>query len=128
MMSIPENLRYTKSHEWVRVEGESVVVGITNYAQDQLGEIVFVELPEVGDSVEAGTEMGTLESVKAVSEVLAPVSGEVLEGNERLEDEPDLVNQSPFNDGWLVRIKGSIEGSNTMDATAYAALLEEEKN
>ena len=127
-MSIPENLRYTKSHEWVRVEGESVVVGITNYAQDQLGEIVFVELPEVGDSVEAGTEMGTLESVKAVSEVLAPVSGEVLEGNERLEDEPDLVNKSPFDDGWLVRIKGSIEGSNTMDATTYAALLEEEKN
>jgi len=125
-MSIPTDLLYTKSHEWARVEGNSVVIGITHYAQDQLGEVVFVELPEVGDTVEAGTEMGTLESVKAVSELLAPVSGEVVEINENLEDSPDLVNTSPFEEGWLVKIKGSAEGM--MDATAYTAHLEAEQH
>jgi glycine cleavage system H protein len=125
-MSIPTDLLYTKSHEWARVEGDSVVIGITHYAQDQLGEVVFVELPEVGDTVEAGTEMGTLESVKAVSELLAPVSGEVVEINENLEDSPDLVNTSPFEEGWLVKIKGSAEGM--MDATAYTAHLEAEQH
>ena len=104
-MSIPQDLLYTKSHEWARVEGDIVVIGITHYAQDQLGEVVFVELPAVGDSVEAGEEMGTLESVKAVSEMLAPVSGEIIEANDTLEDEPNLVNQSPFEEGWLVKIK-----------------------
>ncbi len=125
-MSIPTDLLYTKSHEWARVEGDSVVIGITHYAQDQLGEVVFVELPEVGDTVEAGTEMGTLESVKAVSELLAPVSGEVVEINENLEDSPDLVNTSPFEEGWLVKIKGSAEGM--MDATAYTVHLEAEQH
>jgi glycine cleavage system H protein len=125
-MSIPQDLFYTKSHEWARVEGDAVVIGITHYAQDQLGEVVFVELPEVGDTVEAGTEMGTLESVKAVSELLAPVSGEVVEINENLEDSPDLVNTSPFEEGWLVKIKGSAEGM--MDATAYTAHLEAEQH
>lgn len=125
-MSIPQNLLYTKSHEWARVEGDIVVIGITHYAQDQLGEVVFVELPAAGDAVEAGEEMGTLESVKAVSEMLSPLSGEVVEANEALEDNPDLVNQSPFDEGWLVKIKGSVEG--LMDAEAYAALLEAEQN
>ncbi len=125
-MSIPQELLYTKSHEWVRVEGDTVVIGITHYAQDQLGEVVFVELPAAGDTVEAGEEMGTLESVKAVSEMLAPISGEVIEANEALEDSPDLVNKSPFGDGWLVKIKGSAEG--LMDARSYAALLEAEQH
>ncbi len=127
-MSIPQDLLYTKSHEWVRVEGDSVVIGITHYAQDQLGEVVFVELPVVGNAVEAGEEMGTLESVKAVSEMLAPLSGEVVEANEALEDSPDLVNQSPFDEGWLVKIKGSIEGMDLLDPQSYAALLEAEQH
>ena len=125
-MSIPQNLLYTTSHEWVRVEGDTVVIGITHYAQDQLGEVVFVELPSVGDTVVAGEEMGTLESVKAVSEMLAPLSGEVVDANEALEDSPNLINQSPFDDGWLVKIKGSVEG--LMDAQGYAALLEAEQH
>ncbi len=127
-MSIPQNLLYTKSHEWVRVEGDCVVIGITHYAQDQLGEVVFVELPSVGDAVEAGEEMGTLESVKAVSEMLAPLSGEVIEANEALEDSPDLVNQSPFDEGWLVKIKGSVEGMDLLDPQGYAALLKAEQH
>ncbi|RLE21751.1 MAG: glycine cleavage system protein GcvH [Acidobacteria bacterium] len=127
-MSIPRDLQYTKSHEWVRVEGDSVVIGITHYAQDQLGEVVFVELPAVGDTVETGEEMGTLESVKAVSEMLAPLSGEVTEVNEALEDNPNLINQSPFGDGWLVKITGSVEGLGMMDASGYAALLEAEQH
>ena len=127
-MSIPKDLLFTKSHEWVRVEGDSVVVGITHYAQDQLGEVVFVELPAVGDAVDAGEEMGTLESVKAVSELLSPLSGEVVEANEALEDSPDLVNQSPFDKGWLVKITGSIDGLDLMDTEAYTALLEAEQH
>ncbi len=127
-MSIPQDLMYTKSHEWVRVEGDSVVIGITHYAQDQLGEVVFVELPATGDTVEAGEEMGTLESVKAVSEMLAPLSGEVIEVNEALEDNPNLVNQSPFDEGWLVKITGSVEGLDMMDAQGYAALIEAEQH
>ncbi len=127
-MSIPQDLLYTKSHEWARVEGGTVVIGITHYAQDQLGEVVFVELPAVGDAVEAGEEMGTLESVKAVSEMLAPLSGEVIEVNEALEDDPSLVNQSPFDEGWLVKITGSVEGLDMMDAEAYAALIEAEQH
>ncbi len=127
-MSIPQNLLYTKSHDWVRVEGDSVVIGITHYAQDQLGEVVFVELPAVGDTVEAGEEMGTLESVKAVSEMLAPLSGEVIEANEALEDSPDLVNKSPFDEGWLVKIKGSVEGMDLLDPQGYAALLKAEQH
>ncbi len=127
-MSIPQDLLYTKSHEWARVEGGTVVIGITHYAQDQLGEVVFVELPAVGDAVEAGEEMGTLESVKAVSEMLAPLSGEVIEVNEALEDDPSLVNQSPFDEGWLVKITGSVEGLDMMDAQGYAALIEAEQH
>lgn len=127
-MSVPQDLMYNKSHEWARVEGDAVVVGITHYAQDQLGEVVFVELPDVGDTVDAESEMGTLESVKAVSELLAPLSGEVVEANEALEDSPNLVNQSPYDEGWLVKIKGSVDGLDLMDADAYAAFLEAEQH
>ncbi len=125
-MTIPADLLYARSHEWIRVEEDGVLIGITEYAQDQLGEVVYVELPEVGTAVDAGEELGTLESVKAVSEFLSPVAGEVVEINERLQDEPNLVNEDPYGDGWLVRISGSAEGDATLDAEGYAAFLEQE--
>ncbi len=125
-MSIPADLMYARTHEWIRAEDDGVVVGITHYAQDQLGEVVFVELPEVGTTVDAGEELGTLESVKAVSEFLAPVAGEVLEVNERLIDEPNLVNDDPYGDGWLVKMSGSADGDGILDAAAYKAFLEQE--
>ena len=124
-MSVPSNLLYSTTHEWVRVEGDTVVVGITHYAQDQLGDVVFVEIPEVGDTADSGNELGTLESVKAVSEFNAPVAGEVLEVNERLAEEPNLVNEDPYGDGWLVKIAGGPD-AELLDAEAYAALIEEE--
>ena len=125
-MSVPNDLLYTRSHEWTRVEGDVVVIGITHYAQDQLGEVVYVELPEVGVGVDAAEELGTLESVKAVSEFNSPVGGEVVEINERLEDEPNLVNEDPYGDGWLVKINGSTDGEDLLDAAAYTAMIEEE--
>ena len=125
-MSIPADLMYARTHEWIRAEDDGVVVGITHYAQDQLGEVVFVELPEVGTTVDAGEELGTLESVKAVSEFLAPVAGEVLEVNQRLVDEPNLVNDDPYGDGWLVKMSGSADGDGILDAAAYKAFLEQE--
>jgi glycine cleavage system H protein len=126
-MSVPKNLMYARTHEWARAEGDRVVVGITHYAQDQLGEVVYIELPEVGDTIDAGTELGTLESVKAVSEFNAPVAGEVVEVNERLADEPNLVNEDPYGDGWLVKIAGALEG-DLLDPAAYEKLLEEESH
>jgi glycine cleavage system H protein len=125
-MTIPADLLYARSHEWIRVDDDGVMVGITHYAQDALGEVVFVELPEVGTTVDAGEELGTLESVKAVSEFLAPVAGEVVEVNERLESEPNLVNDDPYGDGWLVKMSGSVENEELLDAAAYASFLEQE--
>lgn len=125
-MTVPEDLMYARSHEWIRAEGDGVIVGITHYAQDQLGEVVYVELPKVGTGVDAGDELGTLESVKAVSEFLAPVAGEVIEVNERLEDEPNLVNEDPYGDGWLVKLSGSIDGDQLLDAAGYQEFLEQE--
>jgi len=125
-MTIPDGLKYGRSHEWIRTEGDSVVVGITHYAQDQLGEVVYVELPDVGSSVAVGDELGTLESVKAVSEFLAPIAGEVLEVNTRLEDEPNLVNDDPYGDGWLVKLSGSAEGEEFLDAAGYQEFLDQE--
>lgn len=127
-MTVPNELKYNRSHEWVRAEGDAVVVGITHYAQDQLGEVVYVELPDVGTDVDSGDELGTLESVKAVSEFLAPVAGEVLAVNERLEDEPNLVNDDPYGDGWLVKMSGSIEGKELFDAAGYQEFLEQEND
>lgn len=126
MPAVPEDLLYARSHEWVRVEGDVVVVGITDYAQDQLGEVVYVELPDVGRSVDAGEEMGTLESVKAVSEMISPVAGEVVAVNEQLNSEPNLVNEDPFGDGWLVKISGSVD-EDLLDAAAYRQHCAEEK-
>jgi glycine cleavage system H protein len=127
-MSVPNDLSYTRSHEWARVEGDLVVVGITHYAQDQLGEVVYVELPEVGLGANAGEELGTLESVKAVAEFLSPVAGEVVEVNERLAEEPNLVNEDPYGDGWLVKISGALEDDELLDAKAYKELLAEESH
>lgn len=125
-MSVPADLLYNRSHDWALVEGDVIVVGITHYAQDQLGEVVFAELPDIGTDVASGNELGTLESVKAVSEFLSPVSGEVVEVNEKLEDSPNLINEDPYGEGWLVKISGSVEGEDLFDAAAYAAFLEEE--
>lgn len=127
-MTVPNDLLYTRSHEWVRDEGGVVVMGITHYAQDQLGEVVYVELPEAGLGIDSGVELGTLESVKAVAEFLAPVAGEVIEANERLADEPNLVNEDPYGDGWLVKLSGSIDEDEMLDAAAYQQLIEEESH
>ncbi|MEJ2189964.1 MAG: glycine cleavage system protein GcvH [Acidobacteriota bacterium] len=127
-MTVPVELLYNRSHEWARIEGDTVVVGITHYAQDQLGEVVYVELPEVGTGVDTGDELGTLESVKAVSEFLSPAAGEVIEINERLEEEPNLVNDDPYGDGWLVKISGSTEGEDLLDAEGYQEFLEQESD
>jgi glycine cleavage system H protein len=101
----PEDSRYAKSHEYIAVEGEVGTIGITDYAQKELGDVVFVELPQVGTQLEAGDELGSIESVKAVSELFAPVGGEVVEVNERLAEKPELVNTDPYGDGWMVRVK-----------------------
>ena len=102
---LPDDLRYADDHEWVRVEGEKVRVGLDDYAQDQLGDIVFVELPQVGDTFEQGGEFATVESVKAVCECYLPVGGEIIAVNSALEDAPELINQSPYSDGWMVDVK-----------------------
>lgn len=101
----PHDSRYTKSHEYVHVDGDTAVVGITDYAQKELGDVVFVELPQVGTELEQGDEMGSIESVKAVSELFSPVSGEVIEINESLADKPDLVNSDPYGDGWMIKLR-----------------------
>jgi len=127
-MEFPEELKYTDEHEWVMVEADVVTVGITDFAQDQLGDVVFVELPAVGTMVEAGKPFGVVESVKAVSDVYAPVSGEVVEINEELPDAPETINTSPYDDGWMIKIKLSdpAELEGLMDADAYQEFIEEE--
>ncbi|MGD9898632.1 MAG: glycine cleavage system protein GcvH [Calditrichaceae bacterium] len=121
-MSIPGELKYTKDHEWTKTDGDIVVVGITDYAQGELGDVVFVELPEVGDKVNMGDSFGTIEAVKAVADLFSPVSGEIVEINGALEDEPETVNKDPYGEGWMVKIKISdiSELKNLMDAAAYA--------
>ena len=117
----PSDYLYSRDHEWVRVEGDTCVLGITEYAQEELGEIVFVELPEAGQSFDSTDEVGTIESVKAVAEVYTPVSGEVTEVNASLEDEPELLNDDPHGDGWLIRLKMSDKGElkELMSAEQY---------
>ena len=124
-MNFPENVKYTKEHEWIRVEGEEAVVGITDYAQSQLGDIVFVECETVGDALEAGETFGTVEAVKTVSDLYLPVAGEVLEFNEELEGEPELVNKDPYGKGWIVKIKISDETEldGLLNADAYKAII-----
>lgn len=127
-MSNPEDNRYAKSHEYVHVEGNIGTIGITDYAQKELGDVVFVELPQVGTELEAGDELGSIESVKAVSELFIPVSGEVVEVNEALADNPALVNTDPWGDGWMVRIKLTdvTEVDELMTAEEYDEYLEKE--
>ena len=126
-LNFPDDIRYAKSHEWARMDGDTVKVGITDYAQDQLGDIVFVEMPEAGDAFEKGAEFGTVESVKAVSELYMPVGGEIVAVNESLEDAPELVNNTPYTDGWMLEVKptdpGELDGLMTKDA--YIESLQE---
>jgi glycine cleavage system H protein len=124
-MSYPADLKYTKEHEWVRVDGATGVVGITDFAQQQLGDVVYVELPEVGSTITAGQVFGTIESVKAVSELFAPVSGEVTEVNTSLKDRPDYVNSKP-HETWMVKVNmnNSSELASLMDAGAYETLIQ----
>ena len=126
--AIPEDNRYAKSHEYAHAEGDVAVVGITEYAQKELGDVVMVELPTVGTQIDANEEMGTIESVKAVSDLFAPVSGEVIEINESLTDKPDLVNTDPYGDGWLVKIRMSdpSELDELMGADEYDEYIEAE--
>ena len=124
-LKFPDDVRYAESHEWARSEGERVKAGISDYAQDQLGDIVFVELPEVGDTLGKGEEFGTVESVKAVSELYMPVAGEVVAINDTLEDAPEKVNNTPYGDGWMIEIKAEnpAELDNLMDNNAYLGTL-----
>ena len=126
-MQTPEELHYTKDHEWVRVDGDIATVGITDYAQTQLGDIVYVELPGVGDEVTAGAPFGTVEAVKAVSDILSPVSGEVTEVNDGLASAPETIKESPYGDGWIIRIKMSKadEVSSLLKAADYKAIATE---
>ncbi|MGQ0422599.1 glycine cleavage system protein GcvH, partial [Bacillus sp. HC-Mk] len=118
-MSIPNNLRYSEEHEWVKTEGNEVVIGITHFAQGELGDIVFVELPEVGATIEANEPFGSVESVKTVSELYAPVSGKVVAVNEELSDQPELVNESPYEGAWMVKVELSDASQVEKLLTAY---------
>ena len=124
---IPENLKYTKDHEWAKTLDDSITVGITDFAQNSLGDIVFVELPEVGDNLEKDQSFGVVESIKSVSDLYSPVTGEVVEVNEELNDKPELCNESPY-DAWIVKIKlqDSSQLEELMDASAYRQHCEEE--
>jgi glycine cleavage system H protein len=123
MSNTPEELKYASSHEWARLDGDIVTVGISDHAQEALGDLVYVELPSVGDSVQAGDEAGVVESVKAASDIYAPVSGEIIEINEALADTPEVVNSAPYTEGWLYRIRISdvSELDKLLSADEYAA-------
>ncbi len=128
MSSIPENLKYTQDHEWIRAEGNRLVVGITDHAQQTLGDVVYVELPKVGTMVEMGAPFGTVESVKAVSDLFMPVTGKVVKVNEEVVEDPELVNTDPYSDGWLIEIEptDSKQVSELLDAAKYGELLKSE--
>lgn len=124
----PKDLKYDREHEWVRTEGDVAVIGISHFAQDQLGEVVYVDLPSVGDTITAGDTFGEVESVKSVSELFTPVSGEVIEVNDVLGDTPETVNEDPYGEGWMVKVRLSdpAEVDDMMDADAYQAFIAEE--
>jgi glycine cleavage system H protein len=126
MSTIPEDLKYTKEHEWVRIDGDTAIIGITDYAQESLGDITYVELPGVGESLGQGDTFGVVESVKAASDLYMPVSGEIIERNESLDDAPETVNSDPFGGGWMlkVRISNPSEVEGLLDAAAYADVIE----
>jgi glycine cleavage system H protein len=125
LSEVPGELRYTKEHEWARTEDGRVVVGITDYAQDQLGDVVFVGLPDVGAEVTAGEPCGEVESTKSVSDIYSPVGGKVVERNEELESNPELINSDPYGKGWLFAIEAGSAPGDLLDADAYRALTEE---
>jgi glycine cleavage system H protein len=123
-LSIPEELQYAKTHEWVRIEGETATVGITEHAQDELGDIVFVELPEEGRTLDAGEAFGAVESVKAVSDLYSPLAGEVVGVNESLSDNPEKINEDPYGEGWILKLRVSGE-ADLLSAEDYEKALEE---
>ena len=123
MANVPDNLHYSKDHEWVRVESGVAVIGITDHAQEQLGDVVYVELPKPGETFSANESFGSVESVKAVSEIFTPVSGEIAEFNESLNDEPEKVNKDPYGDGWMIKVKMSTPGE--VDSLLTAAEYED---
>jgi glycine cleavage system H protein len=124
-MNFPENLRYTKEHEWVRIEGDEAVIGITSFAQGELGDIVYVEIETIGKELESGAVFGTVEAVKTVSDLFLPLSGSITEVNPRLNSNPELVNSDPYGEGWMVRmrIKDAAEAESLMTADAYESLV-----
>jgi len=124
-MNVPQNLKYTKDHEWVLVEGDVVTVGITDFAQGELGDIVYVEIETVGESIDHEDVFGSVEAVKTVSDLFMPISGEILEFNDKLDADPELVNSDPYGDGWMIKVKVSDASqlSNLLDADAYSALI-----
>ena len=124
-MNFPTDVKYTKEHEWIRVEGDIAYVGITDYAQEQLGDIVFVDIPTVDETLAAGETFGTIEVVKTISDLFLPVAGTILEQNEALADQPELVNQDPYGEGWLIKIKPADDANfdELLDAEAYKALV-----
>lgn len=124
-MTIPENLSYTKEHEWISVDGDVATIGITAFAAESLGDIVFVELPKVGETITAGEPFGEVESTKSVSELYAPVTGEVVEVNETTSDAPEVINEDPFDKGWLLKVRAT-DVLELLDAAAYAALTQED--
>lgn len=126
-MEFPSNVKYTKEHEWIRVEGDEAFVGITDYAQEQLGDIVFVDITAEGETLEKDEVFGTIEVVKTISDLFIPVAGEVLEQNEALADNPELVNKDPYGEGWLIKIKPNdiSDVNDLLDAEAYKALVNE---
>jgi glycine cleavage system H protein len=124
-LSIPDDLQYTRSHEWVRAEDGTVTIGITDHAQEELGDVVFVELPDVGDTIGAGDSFGTVESVKAVSDLYTPVGGEVVEVNSSLEDAPEKINDDPYGEGWIVKLSTS-EEADLLSPEEYEKVVDEE--
>jgi len=124
-MKFPENIKYTREHEWIRLEGDTAYVGITDYAQSELGEIVFVDVDTIGETIQQGEVFGSVEAVKTVSDLNMPVTGEVLEFNETLNDQPELVNNDPYGEGWMIKIKvaDANEMNSLLDAAGYQAIL-----
>ena len=122
---LPNNLKYTKEHEWIKKEGDYIVVGITNYAQGELGDIVFVELPEIGESFNEGDTIGTIEAVKTVADIYCPLSGQIVEVNSSIEDSPELVNNSPYDKGWLVKmkVKEGVSNSHLLSSEDYEKII-----
>ncbi|WP_052255727.1 glycine cleavage system protein GcvH [Salinicoccus sp. YB14-2] len=125
-MALPNDLKYSEDHEWVKVDGNTVTIGITDFAQGELGDIVFVELPEEGDDLTQGESFGSVESVKTVSELYAPLNGKIVEVNEELEDSPELVNESPYEEAWMVKVEleDTSQLDNLLDADGYKAVIE----